>query len=423
MLVSPLLWAEDLPSLPSDSLAVDSVTAAKYASQLDSLSLEYAQELGLPIEDLSDNPLYYRLFMPLTLYDDAIFDKSPFVSDEESDELGVDEDMDLKRQINEMLVKVYLSNPELVERTEAEMKEAASDRVVIDNTNGVGVGTTELGPIQVTQAVAPEMVVVKPRYWKHPGKSVVKFTQSHYSDNWYKGGESNQSLLVQLQQEMNYAKNQLTFDNKLEAKLGYYTTTVNDEKTFKTNEDLFRVTSKFGLKAFKYWYYSGQIQAYTQFMDVRDNNDNLKSKFLAPGYANVSLGMDYKPKFKNNNWTLSLQISPLSFNSRYVSVVDLAKKYGIDEGKKFKYTIGSRLECNWTCKFLKDFKWTGKVQYYTNYKYVEANWENTLDYSISKYFSLQMFFHYRYDDSVNPDADLHYNQFRDFLTLNFTYSW
>ena len=129
-------------------------------------------------------------------------------------------------------------------------------------------------------------------------------------------------MLAQVTLEANYAKKQATLDNKLEMKLGYYTTEVDGNTKMKTNEDLLRMTTKFGLKAWQSWYYSAQIQGYTQFMAVYDNKvpTKLKSKFFAPAYGNISIGMDYKPKFKNNNITLSAQLSPLSYNCRYVSV-------------------------------------------------------------------------------------------------------
>ena len=38
----------------------------------DSLAVEYAEELD--VQDISDNPLYFRLFMPLALYNSAIDD-------------------------------------------------------------------------------------------------------------------------------------------------------------------------------------------------------------------------------------------------------------------------------------------------------------------------------------------------------------
>ena len=154
----------------------------------------------------------------------------------------------------------------------------------------------------------------------------------------------------------------------------------------------------------------------------------LKSKFFAPVYGNLSVGMDFKPKLKRKNSSLSILLSPLSYNCRYVSVDSIAANYGIEQGKNYKYTIGSRFDGNIKWTFLEDFTWTSKAQYYTNYESAEINFENTLDYRFSRYFSLQFFCHWRFDDSVKRKKDkdgnlMGYSQFKEFLTLNFNYAW
>lgn len=269
----------------------------------------------------------------------------------------------------------------------------------------------------------PESEVEK--NWKFPGSSALKYTQSFYSDNWYKGGVNNHTLLVNLSQDANYARDRLIFENKLEARLGYYTTKDNDDNTvLKINDDLLRLTSKLGIRAVKDWYYSAQLQGYTQFMNVyEDDNATLKSEFFAPVYATFSLGMDYKPTFDNDKISLSVQLSPVAYNCRYVRDVRLGPNFGIEEGKKFKQSIGSSTEANIKWNFWKSLTWTGKAQFFTSYHNIEANFENTLDYAFNKFFAIQLFVHWRFDDSVAPDPKLDYNQFKEFLTLNFTYSW
>jgi len=263
------------------------------------------------------------------------------------------------------------------------------------------------------------------KYWKTSGNFQGKYTQTYYSDNWYKGGESNHSVLASTVMEANYAKKNTTLDNMLEMKLGFITEGPKGERTVRNNEDLLRVTSKFGLKAFEAWYYSAQLQGYTQFMPVWDpkNPDILKSRFMAPAYGNFSIGMDYKPKFEKNDMSLSMQFSPLSLNCRYVAVDSIAPSFGIEEGKNFKYDMGCRFETNFKCTFLKVFTLNSKFQYFSSFKRVETNFENTIDYKFSKYFSLQLFTHWRFDDSVMRNPDMGYHQFKELLTFNFNYAW
>lgn len=423
----PVAMSAQEPATVNDSLAVDSALVARYSEKLDSLSRSYAAETGVPIEEISDNPLYFKLFMPLALYDE-VFREMPEQEQQTEDLLPLDsakwkDDSQLAGRINRTLAKVYLENPELVEMTQAELMSVTGAVAIADDAKeGISQATAET--VEIHEAQEPELVKNKPHFWKFPGSSSFKYTQSSYSDNWYKGGENNHTLLIQLNQEANYAKNNFTLDNKLEAKLGFYTSKADDKTLVKSNEDLLRLTSKIGYKAAKSWYYSAQVQGYTQFLNVYEkDNVTLKSEFFGPAYGSVSIGMDYKPKFKKSNVTLSAQLSPVAYNCRYVKRMELATKYGIDENKNFKSSIGSRVEVNLKWNLFKNFTWTSKAQFFTSYSNVEANFENTFNYTINKYFSIQFFLHWRYDDSVKRNEELGYNQLKEFLTLNFNFNW
>jgi len=418
-----------------DTVAMSEKLKAKF----DSLTVTFDDEMDVEIEDISDNPLYFRLFMPLVLYGSAVSDAVSPNDQEKSEQddllplepIDNGQDRTLEKMINEALVRVYLEHPELVQMTETELMDVPGIiPITEDMAIGVGLREAKVRGRRPSEENNPEMVRYKPKYWRTFGNFQGKYTQSHYSDNWYKGGESNHSILGQINLEADYAKKQTTFDNKLELKLGYYTTEINGENTFRTNEDLIRFTSKYGLKAFDNWYYSSQFQGYTQFMPVYDTKvtTKLKSKFFAPAYGNLSIGMDYKPKFKKKGITLSILLSPLSYNCKYSSVDSIATSFGIDPGKQFKSSFGSRFDGNLKWTFLQDFTWTNKTQFYTTYESTEINFENTIDYKLSKYLSLQFFCHWRFDDSVKRKKDkegnlMGYGQFKEFFTLNFNYAW
>ena len=427
--------ARDSLRLLPDSIVISD----KLRARLDSLSSPF-DDPELSFEDISDNPLYYRLFMPLVLYGSAVSEAitpEPDNKVEHDDLLPLEplestNDRTLSKMIDEALVKIYLEHPELVEMTEAELMDVPGIIPISeDMVSGVRIKDIHAGGRAPSDDNSPERARSKQRYWKTFGKFQGKYTQSYYSENWYKGGESNHSILGQINFEANYAKKQTTFDNKLELKLGYYNTSqVNGKNTFRTNEDLIRFTSKYGLKAFDNWYYSAQFQGYTQFAPVWDTKvpTKLKSKFMAPAYGNVSVGLDYKPKFKKKGITLSVLLSPFSYNLKYSAVDSIATSFGIEAGKQVKHSFGSRFETNLKWTFLEDFTWTNKTQFYTTYESTEINFENTIDYRLSKYLSLQFFCHYRFDDSVKRKKDkdgnlMGYGQFKEFLTLNFNYAW
>ena len=415
------------------------VSSERFKAHLDSLSSLFDTETEIINDDISDNPMYFKLFMPIVLYGSAI---SEAITPETAEQKGRDEllpldpigdasDRTLAEMIDRTLAKVYLEHPELVKMTEEELMGVQTVTPVSeDMVTGIQLDDLRARGRRPTIDNIPDMAVPKQRYWKVFGNFQGKYTQSYYSDNWYKGGESNHSILGQINMEADYARKNTTFDNKLELKLGFYTTEIDGKSTMRTNEDLIRFTSKYGLKAFDNWYYSSQFQGYTQSMPVFDTKvtTKLKSKFFAPAYGNLSIGMDYKPKFKKKNITLSVLLSPLSYNCRYVSVDSIATNFGIDAGKNFKYTIGSRFDGNIKWTFLEDFTWTSKAQFYTSYEGTEVNFENTIDYRLTKYLSLQFFCHWRFDDTVMRKKDkdgnlMGYSQFKEFFTLNFNYAW
>lgn len=439
LLLSINIVAQDIQLQEQNSVPDTLTVSQRFRAQMDSLIMSMQNDMEVTYGDISDNPLYYKLFMPLVLYRSVV--SEAITPDDDTNQPNDDllpispinddyNEQTLVKMIDEALVKVYLEHPELVQMTEEELMGIPGiQQISNDMRSGINLSTVANGR-RPSSNNAPEVVISKRRYWKTFGNFQGKYTQSYYSDNWYKGGESNHSVLGQINLEAKYAKNQTTLDNKLEMKLGYYTTEIDGKTTFRTNDDLLRFTSKFGLKAWQSWYYTAQFQGYTQFMDVFDTKvtTKLKSKFMAPAYGNLSIGMDYKPQFKNKNITLSVLLSPLSYNCRYVSVDSIATNFGIEKGKNFKYTIGSRFEGNLKWKFLNDFTWTSKAQFYTSYESVEMNFENTVDYKLSKYLSLQFFCHWRFDDSVKRKKDkdgelMGYGQFKEFLTLNFNYAW
>ena len=110
------------------------------------------------------------------------------------------------------------------------------------------------------------IIVHKPNFWNFKTNFALQFTQNYVSDNWYKGGESHNALLASTIIEANYNnQRKITFDNKLEMKLGFQTSHNDKEHKYKTNSDLLRLTNKLGLRAVKHWYYTVMLQSWTQF--------------------------------------------------------------------------------------------------------------------------------------------------------------
>ena len=194
---------------------------------------------------------YYRLFAPLTFYHDVADKALALHSEAAGKDVVVDE-------VDATLLNVYLNRPDLVSSTETELIETGSIRedVYQPIENQVELAETVEVPVIDLPEDAPDSVVVqKPKFWTYKGDGFLQFMQNYVSNNWYKGGESNYSMVGSLTLEANYDnKNKWKWDNKLEAKLGFLRSRSDSLHKFKANEDLIRLTSKLGLEAAKNWY-------------------------------------------------------------------------------------------------------------------------------------------------------------------------
>ena len=270
--------------------------------------------------------------------------------------------------------------------------------------------------------------IERPNFWKTTGQASLQFSQNYFSENWYKGGNNNQNLLASIILQANYNdQRKVSWENKLEMRLGFMTTTSDSCHKFLTSNDKLNLHSKLGVKATKSWYYTITAEANTQFMKGHRSNDKRTySNFLAPLDVFLSIGMDFKPTFKNGN-TFSLALLPLSYKIRHLNDDDenIHSVYNM-VGKNTQKDYGSKMELNTRLKIAKDFYWKSRCYYYTSYSYAEAELENSFTYAFSKYINAEVYTLWRFDDNRAKkyfDDNLGYFQFKEYFTLGMTYSF
>ncbi len=274
--------------------------------------------------------------------------------------------------------------------------------------------------------VGPQFVYIsKPHFWTFGGDYNIQFLQNYVSSNWYKGGESNYSMLGALTMQANFNnKQKLKWDNKLELKYGLQTSRGDSLHNFKTTQDLMRLTSKLGLQAHSHWYYTFQLLAYTQFSrQYKSNDPKIYSAFMSPFNLNLSLGMDYNVKWLKNKLTGSIHLAPLAYNFRYVDRGELATRYGLDKGKHTLNDLGSEITVDLAWVFSDMIKWQTRLYGYTTYHRTEVEWENTVTFKFNRWISSQLFIYPRFDDAGEYDSHHGYFQFKEYLSLGFSYSF
>ena len=379
------------------------------------------------------SPYYYRLIDP------EVYSASAIKGMMTLEDLEGDKRDQINHFIDKSLVGLYLKKPSAVAYSDLNINQEQSVPVVKEDEPIVlpveKVDDILNNELEVKQAkdiddniVDIGLKVEKPNFWKFTGKASLQFTQNYFSDNWYKGGNNNQNLLASLILQANYDdQKRLSWENKLEMRLGFMTTPSDTCHKFLTSNDKLNLYSKLGLKAKKAWFYTATAEANTQFMPGYRSNNRLKfSNFLAPFDVYFSIGMDFKPSLKNGN-TFSLALLPFSYKMRWLNDKDdnIHRVYNmVDED--ITHDFGSKLEMNCKFQIAKDFFWKSRLYCYSAYDYVEAEWENSFTYAFSKYINAEVFTLWRFDDNRDGkyyDEHLGYFQFKEYFTLGLTYAF
>lgn len=365
---------------------------------------------------------YYRLFAPLTFY------RSPANRrlDLTPESYGNEDNDRVAEAVDNVLMAVYLNRPDLVVGTETILDKSGSVRDDLDRPvkNDVDMSKA-VEPIPDTPDIIPQgLVIQKPNFWTFKGDGNLQLMQNFVSDNWYKGGESNYSMVGQVTLAANYNnKSGMQLENILELKLGFQTSPSDTVHKFKTNNDLIRYTGRLGLQATKKWYYTLQLLAYTQFTrGYKSNDKRVYSDFMSPFNLNVGLGMTYNLSAFDGKLTGKVNLSPFSYNWKYIDRSDLCAHYGIGDHHSMD-DFGSQITSEIAWKLSNIMQWKSRFYFYTTYSRTEMEWENTFQLALSKYISTNIFVYPRFDDSVGRDKDLGYWQFREYCSLGLSYAF
>ena len=368
----------------------------------------------------SKDSRYAQLFTPLTFYHGPAARMLRLkTQDGVKDSLGT--------MLDKTLMEVYLTRPDLVRDTETHLKEVGAPLATQSKPKKNHPDIVEqVAPKAIEVDAAPmDIVITRPNFWTIGGDYYLQFLQNYVSDNWYKGGESNYSVLGRVTMFANYNnKQKVKWENKVEMRLGYQTSKGDTVHTLKTSDDMIRYTGKLGLQASKKWYYTIQVVGQTQFTHGYKNNDKkVYSDFFSPFNLNLSVGMDYNVDWFHHRLKGSAHLAPLAFNWKYVGRASLATRYGLDEGKHGMTDYGSECTFDLAWQIADNIKWKTRLWGYTTYKRAEIEWENTITFQFNRYISTNIFLYPRFDDGVKRKDDDSYWQFKEFMSVGFSYSF
>jgi len=361
------------------------------------------------------------LFTPLTFYHSP----AKHLLDISNESRG---DTTVNGHLDRTLMATYINRPDLVKKLESQLDErnkVATNMAAKPQENHPDI-IEEVAPVAEEAAVVPmDLYIEKPNFWTFSGDYNMQFMQNYVSSNWYKGGESNYSMLGAVVMQANYNnKQKLKWENKLEMKLGAQTSRGDTVHSFKVTTDLLRLTSKVGLQATKKWYYTLQVVGTTQMArSYGTNSTEVKADWFSPFTLNASIGMDYSVEWFKKKLKGSIHLAPFAVNWKYVDRLSLSTRYGIDEGKHNLFDYGSEFTADLTWTISDNISWKTRMYGYTTYSRTEFEWENTFAFKFNRYITSNLFVYPRFDDNASYDDHHGYWQFKEYFSLGFTYSF
>ncbi len=272
----------------------------------------------------------------------------------------------------------------------------STSRITVDEVVVVGAEDLKGG-------VAPVEIIQK--HWLHVVNASAQFSQAYVSPNWYQGGDNNINAIADL--KWNVKLNSKFHPNIIaeattQYKLGIASAPSDSLHNYAISQDALQFNGTLGLRAVNNWYYSMTATFKTQFFNnYKPNTQTMKAAFMSPGELNLGLGMTYNYKDKPHRFNMDVSIAPLSYNLKVSTSHRIpVTNFGISEGRRSVSEVGSNAEVKINWDIMWNINYTSRFFMFTDYDYLQGDWENTINFSINRYLSTQIYMHLRYDSST-----------------------
>lgn len=234
--------------------------------------------------------------------------------------------------------------------------------------------------------------------------------------NWSAGGENSISALLNAKFRRRFSERTYFWDNELEINYG-----VNAQKGRepRKTDDKLSFVSALGYRgnAKSFWYYTARFQFLTQFSNGYSypNTEKPISKFMAPAYVYLGLGVEYAPNNKNR---FNLFLSPLTMKTTMVLDRDLANQgvFGVQRavydpagnvikpGRRTNTELGFSVSGRWNEKIDENIRLENIFNFYGDYLKgfgnIDVDWEANLNFKVNSYVQARIGLHIKYDDDV-----------------------
>lgn len=256
---------------------------------------------------------------------------------------------------------------------------------------------------------------IPPKYWKLKAIYGLNGTQSSFV-NWNAGGRNNISILGTISASANYTKNNVKWSNDLSIALGgLQYLEKNMPESLQKTDDRIDITSNFGMKIKKHVFVSFIGGFKTQMLDgFSFPNDSIRiSTFMAPGYVNTALGIDY---IKSDNF--SVFTSPFAAKMTFVNdqILADAGSFGVEKavfdglgnvitaGKRFRGEFGAYVKLKFNKTVAKNIDLKSKIELFSNYmqnpQNIDINAEALFTFKVNSWFSASLQWSLIYDDDI-----------------------
>lgn len=303
--------------------------------------------------------------------------------------------------------QLKLAYPTLISRQEGDLLAHRIDITTVGSSKPIVAAAVDTPFAGVDASDQLHGVSLGRKYWFPGLESNIQFSQTYISPNWHKGGNSALALHSKQLLRLSYEKDKVNWLNELEWRLGLNAEIRDSLQGYNVSDDLLRLRSNLGIKAFKGWYYSLDVEARTQAFEQRSEDKTIVySAFASPLTLTAGLGMKWVVDNKSKThygrrFRLDLNIAPLAYDFKWSARKDIdMTRHGFEEGKNIYSAIGSMLRANMIWDFTDTFAWESRLYYNTSYKRVETEFENSLVFAFSRYISTRINVLLRYDDAV-----------------------